>query len=200
MRGNLLLASAGIMEIELVYKWAEDHLSDEEVINVKSSHKTYMKKLSIFIITFIILFGISFFGLFSYSKSIALKNRPVGTVIVQNGWIDSKGNVAWTNDSKAFKQSLASLSLNKDDFKYLENVDIYIDANNKLLKVEKREKFDPLLYGLILLFVFAFIFLFVGIAIFISRAKKTFARDWLTAVYSYRKGLNYLDYNIFKKN
>lgn len=165
-------------------KWAKENLSEEEYIKIKNSYNSLIKKTIIFVITCCIPIIIGFlFFVFNnpVSKSIEKSSTPPGATKYIIARVDYRGNFFWTNKSKAYNHPIKNYGLSPENYKFGDELKVYINDNQDIIKVEDvglnlDMRFIESMIGVVFAILVPVLLI---ILVYMPFAYRTFGKPWI---------------------
>lgn len=137
-----LLAAGTAMRFasnEIALRWAKANLPKEAYDKIEKSYKTMLKKTTIFVLLVICPIVI-FFTIWIMTQPIAKytyeASKPAGATSYHKARVDYDGNFWWTCDSKKYEYPLERYGFITSDYKFGDEVKVWVDDNQNIVKVE----------------------------------------------------------------
>lgn len=143
--GKIIGVSTAInfAEQRLALKWAEEHLSEDQYLEIQTSYNKLFKRTTLFIVLCCIpIMIVLLFLAFRTPFSISMENQsmPGDATHYVMAKVDYDGNFYWTSDSKIYEYSLKEYGLAPEKYEFGNEVKVYIDDEQNIIKVSEIEK------------------------------------------------------------
>ncbi len=183
---NLTGFSAGLnfAAQKLALNWAKENLPEERYRTILRSYKMTFKRTLIFVVACCLPIMIAFSLLvFSgpFSKRAEAEAMPANASNCISAHVDYDGNFYWTYDSKMYEYPLAKYGLSPEDYEFGDEVNVYVDDGQNVVKVTEIEKGMSVREKEVLVGVVGAILVpaLLILCVYMPIARRSFARPWM---------------------